>query len=143
VAKPPNDAYTALFSNVGAQGKALDAPLSKSDQYYAYLSKVEQNASTELYDVLFEVIPYEWAENALFARTQDVPIMAPTSPASLYHITAVDQGTILGALGLRSADYLAEGSWYLLTLVKGEDGKSVTGDLYDPDIDKLSSREPG
>ena len=62
-------------------------------------------------------------------------------PALLYHIQAADETDLLQALGLTSTDFLAEGSWYQLTLAPGDKG-AVTGDLYDPDIDTVPGLTP-
>jgi hypothetical protein len=135
---PPGDSWKTLFANVEAQGQApglglgLGDRISRTNRYYAYLSKIDLNLT--LYDVLFEVMPYEWAENAIFAAAEDVPKLAPTPPASLYHVREVSELTIMSMLGLHKTDDLAEGSWYLLTLAPGFGGE-IVGDLYDPDVD--------
>lgn len=136
-ASAPNSSWNSIFGSVGGQGTPYNnQPLSPSNQYYAFLSSADQDETTLLYDILFEVVPVEWMDLAIMAPPVDIDAPPPTSPASLYFINAVDEAAILSALGLKSADYLAEGSWYLLTLVQGTD--KVTGMLYDPDIDKTS-----
>jgi hypothetical protein len=135
----PKQPWNSLFGNVSAQGKQFDKnPFSQSNQYYAFLAKVEEDESTtpKTYDVLFEVVPQEWMENVILSAATSIKLLAPLAPGSLYHVRDVDETTILNALGLKTTDDLAEGSWYLLTLTKkSESDVGVTGDLYDPDID--------
>lgn len=134
----PSSSWRGLFRNVGAQGDAFEqSSLSPNGQYYAFLSKVDLDATTETYDVFFELVRADWMENAVLSGSTSVSAPAPSSPAVLYHVPSVAEKDILSALGLKSADDLAEGSWYLITLTKGTG--TITGNLYDPDIDKAKS----
>ena len=132
--EPLPNPFNQLATNLGKQGDTFNKPLSDSNQYYGFLSKADQDWETGLWDVLFEVLPAEWAANALARSGDDVNIIAPIGPASLYHLPAVDQNALLQILGLKTTDDLAEGSWYLLQLEKQDKG-TVNGMLYDPDID--------
>jgi len=62
-------------------------------------------------------------------------------PALLYHVRGADESALLKALGLTSTEYLAEGSWYQLSLSSGSRGP-ITGELYDPDIDMVPGNVP-
>jgi hypothetical protein len=129
---PPSPSWNSLFQNVGKQGDVLDNPLSPSNQYYGFLSSCDQDEETQLYYAMFEVVPVEWAHN-VYLKDPTVSTSPPIAPASCYQIADISGTTLLNALGLKSEDYLAEGSWYLLRLEKGTG--TVTGDLYNPDID--------
>ena len=130
----PNQ-WSSFFDNLGKQGDQFNALLSKSNQYYAFLSKVDLiNEKTKKYDVFFELINREWADNALFSSTASINKLPTKIPAVAYHLPEVDETELLKILNLKSTDYLAEGSWYLIQLEKGATGPLV-GDLYDPDID--------
>ncbi len=131
----PNQGWTGAFTNVSGQGAIFDDPMSEGGQYYAFLSKVDLDAVANTYDLLFEVVPKLWLENAIATTTVDLPMEAPTSPASLFHIVAADPTTVLNVLGVKSPDLVAEGSWYLLTLTQDPAQGQLPGDLYDPDID--------
>jgi hypothetical protein len=135
----PSSDWQQLFSSVGKQGTT--EPLSASNQYYAFLSKADLDASKNTYDILFEVVPKEWADAAIFASPIDVRAPAPAAPASLFHIRGADPNDVVTMLGVKSTDYVAEGSWYLLTLTQGATG-ALTGDLYDPDIDTSGATPP-
>jgi hypothetical protein len=136
----PDTNWTGLFSNAGGQGTTN--PISPSNQYYGFLSKADLNPTSNTYDILFEVIPKEWADAAILASPIDVRAPAPPSPASLYHIRDADPTAVVTVLGVKNTDYVAEGSWYLLTLTPGALQKAVTGDLYDPDIDMSGATPP-
>jgi len=139
VAAQPGSSWNGLFQNVGAQGAAFDkSSLSPNGQYYAFLSKVDLiDLDAKTYDVFFELVRADWMQNAVLSGSASASAPAPTSPAVLYHVPSVAEGDILKALGLKSTDDLAEGSWYLIALTKGKG--AITGDLYDPDIDKVKS----
>lgn len=126
--------FNDLANNMGNQGNAFNKPISDKELYYAFLSKADQDWKTGLWDVMFEIIPYEWAVNAFGIGSEDVHIIAPVGPASLYHLPAVAQTDLLNALGLKNTDDLAEGSWFLLNIRKQESGP-VNGMMYDPDLD--------
>jgi hypothetical protein len=91
--------------------------------------------------VLFEVVNAGWMDNVIFGRSVSISARTPTVPALLYHIRGADETAMLRALGLTSTDYLAEGSWYQLSLSPGSKG-AITGDLYDPDIDTVPGNVP-
>jgi hypothetical protein len=139
---PPNPQFQGLFERTRAQGAQFDTLDPPADgSFYGFLSKADFNESTKTWDVLFEVVNSGWMENAVFSGTVSISSRLPTVPALLYHIQAVDETSLLKALGLTSTDYLAEGSWYQLTLTPGQKGP-VTGDLYDPDIDTVPGLTP-
>jgi len=139
VADPPNPQFEELFGNTRAQGEQFDTLTPPSDgRFYGFLSKADYDDATQKWDVLFEVVNAGWWENAVLGRSVSISARLPTIPALLYHIQAVDEASLLKALGLTSTDYLAEGSWYQLTLTPGGQG-AVNGDLYDPDIDTVPS----
>lgn len=131
---PPGQSWNSLFGNVGSQGGKFNTPLSPSNTYLAFLSKADLDDVANVYDILFELVPVEWAANVLAVSAGDTEYPAPLSPATLYAMQNVDPPTLLAMLGLESDDDLAEGSWYFLQLEPGSTGK-LTGDLYDPDID--------
>jgi hypothetical protein len=133
---PPGSGWEALFKNVGAQNSKFDKdPLSPTGRYYGFLSTVEFDETTKTYDVLFELMQKEWADNAIISQKTEIDAPAPVTRALLFHIRDVAREPLLKVLGLSTTDDLAEGSWYLLNLKKGKD--TVSGDLYDPDIDLL------
>lgn len=137
VVSAPSQPFQSVFDNVGAQGSRFDAQLSPSDIYVAFLSKADLSTSdsqTPGYDVLFELVPIEWVVNVLVVSSSDTKYPIPQSPATLYHMQEIEPNALLQALGLKSDDDLAEGSWYYLKLVKGSTPPLV-GDLYDPDLD--------
>jgi hypothetical protein len=131
---PFPNSWNDLANSIGTQGQAFNQPLSPSGNYVAFLSKADQDWETGLWDILFEVVPQEWAMNALVTGSEEVRIIAPQGPASLYHIPTVTESALLQMLGLKSTDDLAEGSWYMLQLQKQNEG-TINGMLYDPDID--------
>ncbi|HYI10880.1 MAG TPA: hypothetical protein VEK57_17605 [Thermoanaerobaculia bacterium] len=122
-----------MFTVVSEQGSQFEGPLSPSNQYYAFLSKVDLDDTTQLYDVMFEVVAQEWAQNALFSSAVFLSAPPPVSPALIYHIPGIDQNTLVNTLGVTSIDFVAEGSWYLLTFEQAPGGNNS---LYHPDIDK-------
>jgi hypothetical protein len=130
----PNASWQSVFSATGGQGSSFEGPLSPSNTYYAFLSKVDLDATTNLYDVMFEVVAAEWMRNALLSSTVSFEAPPPCSPALIYHIAQIDATTLVSTLDVKSIDFVAEGSWYLLTLLSATDG---IGDLYDPDIDMV------
>lgn len=144
MAPPLSDAWRAAIGAINLQGQPFaDEPISPSDMYYAFLAKADLDVVDGTYDVLFEVVTKEWLDNVLFSRTESISSPLPHAPALLYHLTGVSQSDILGALGLTSADDVAEGSWYLLHLSKSQSERlegTVAGELYDPDIDLSPSR---
>jgi len=129
---PPNPSWSSLFQNIGKQGDMYSNPLSPSNQYYGFLSSCDQDEATLLYYPMFEVVPMEWMNN-VYLKNPTVSSDPPVAPASCYQIADIAESTLLQALGLKSEDQLAEGSWYFLRLEKGTG--TVSGDLYDPDID--------
>ncbi|MDQ3934527.1 MAG: hypothetical protein M3340_07835 [Actinomycetota bacterium] len=132
----PNQSYQDLFGNTRAQGEQFDTLDPPSDgQFYGFLSKADFDDDTQTWDVLFEVVNTKWWDNAVFNRPVSIPARLPPVPALLYHIQAAKESDLLQALKLTSTDYLAEGSWYRLTLTPGKG--TVMGDLYDPDIDTV------
>jgi hypothetical protein len=141
-APQPNPEFQDLFGRTRAQGEQFDSLTPPADgSFYGFLSKADFNEDTQKWDVLFEVVNTGWMENNIFGPSVSMSTRAPTVPALLYHIQAADETALLKALGLTSTDYLAEGSWYELTLSPGNKG-AVTGDLYDPDIDTVPGNVP-
>lgn len=130
----PNSSYEALFGSVSSQGSQFEGPLSPSNQYLAFLSKVDLDDTTSTYDVMFEVVAMEWAQNALLSSSVSINAPPPAAPALIYHIPSIAADALMTALGVNTIELIAEGSWYLLTLEKTTDGASS---LYDPDIDQL------
>lgn len=141
MAEPLDQAWRNSIGAINIQGQPFgDDPISRSGNYYGFLSKVDLDQETNLYDVLFEVVSKEWMDNALISRPFSIRSLLPPSPALLYHIRGVPESTILKTLGLTTADDMAEGSWYLLSLSKSPPTLAegaVAGDLYDPDIDTI------
>jgi hypothetical protein len=141
VSQPLSGAWRNSIGAINIQGQPFgDNPISESGNYYGFLSKVDLDQETNLYDVLFEVVSKEWMDNALMSRPVSIPSLLPPSPALLYHIRGVPEATILKTLGLTTADDMAEGSWYLLGLSKSPPKLAegdVAGDLYDPDLDTI------
>lgn len=134
----PGQSWNSLFQNVGGQGSQFNGPISKSGRYYAFLSKADLDETTGTFDVFFELLPFEWAENAILSGL-DVDLPPPLSPEIVYHVPSADPSALLSMLGLKTADNLAEGSWYLLQLAPGTGG--ISGDLYDPNIDTKSKSD--
>jgi hypothetical protein len=141
-APPPNPQFRDMFGRTRAQGARFDTLDPPPDgSFYGFLSKADFDEDTKKWDVLFEVVNSGWMENAVFGRSVSISSRLPTVPALLYHIQAADETDLLKALGLTSTNFLAEGSWYQLTLTPGDKG-AVTGDLYDPDIDTVPGFTP-
>jgi hypothetical protein len=141
MAVPPGDPWNQLFDNVGGQGAQFDKPLSPTNQYYGFLSNVDlaDGVDPNIYDLLFEVVPKEWVDNAVLSSPVSIDYRAPECPTSLYHVPAAGTRALLGRLGLASVEELAEGSWYLLTLVASTESDDVEGNLYDPFIGAVST----
>lgn len=133
----PNPSWTGVFSRTGKQGDLIPVPLSPTNQYYAFLSKLDLDVSTNLYDIFFEVLSKEWTDNAILSASVD--FIAPSSflPALAYHIPTVAESDLVALLGLETIDDAAEGSYYLLTLSPDINKSDVVGSLYDPDIDAI------
>ena len=98
--------------------------------------------------MLFELVSQEWMDSAVNARPISIDRPMPPAPALLYALHDVDETTLLKALGLKTADDLAEGSWYLINLSPSKskaerqqlelgEGTGISGDLFDPDIDSI------
>jgi hypothetical protein len=142
--QPPSASALQLFSGTRAQGAQFAQPPGQSDDYYAFLSKVDIDARTQLWDLLLEVVNKQWLDNAL-SQPLDVSAPMPHMPALLFHAPKLTQDLLLKTLGVVDIDNVAEGSWYLVTLTKSsgdlEDPSRFTGDLFDPDIDKLPQQE--
>jgi hypothetical protein len=130
----PNRRWNAVFVNVGDQGAKFGSPFSFSNTYYAFLSKADYDESTDTWSVMFEVQPKEWAYNVFNNGSQDVSFLAPGGPASIFHLPYVLTQSLLAVLGLSDTDDVAEGSWYLVQLIKQDQG-IVNGIFYNPDID--------
>lgn len=150
-ATAPNASWSAAFTNTGQQANQYNGPLSPSNFYYAYLSKVDLDESTNTSDVFFEMISKEWMDVAILSGSVNPVTTPPTTPAVAFHIPfcGVDnnggysQDLIMSCLGLKSADNLAEGSWYLLQLNNNPGTGAVIGLLYDPDIDMNNGKSYG
>jgi hypothetical protein len=141
-ANPPNPQYEGLLGKTRAQGATFDSLEPPSDgRFWGFLSKADLNTDTQKWDVLFELVNAGWMENVVLRRSVSIPSRLPTVPALLYHVQAADETALLKALGLTSAEFIAEGSWYQLTLSQGSKG-AVTGELYDPDIDTVPGAVP-
>lgn len=150
-ATSPNASWTAAFTSTGQQADQYNGPLSPSNFYYAFLSKVDLDERTNTSDVFFEMISKEWMDVAILSGSVNTVSPPPTSPAVAFHIPycGVDnkggygQDIILTCLGLKTADNLAEGSWYLLQLNSTPGTGAVIGSLYDPDIDIGKGKDYG
>lgn len=135
--------FDGLFSNLSDQGNVFNGPISPSNRYYAFLSKVDLDETTQLYDVFFELMPKEWADNAFFAGEVNIKAQAPTPPATCYHFPRVPGNEIAARLGLKSPDDMAEGSWYeILIEKKTSEEDNVVGFFYDPSLDFEASAPP-
>lgn len=131
-----NGSWNRFFDNLGDQGNAFNKAISASNRYYAFLSKVDGDKFTDIYDVFFELMPKEWADNAFFAGYIDIRAQAPTPPASCYHLTAVSGTEIAAMLGLQKAEDMMEGSWYEVELEKSSsETDRLVGYFYDPALD--------
>tara|TARA_R110002167_G_scaffold281830_1_gene487111 strand:+ start:2794 stop:3228 length:435 start_codon:yes stop_codon:yes gene_type:complete len=128
--------FNGFYENLAKQGKQFEVLISSSNQYFAYLSKVEQNYKTKLYDIYFELFTKEWGDNTLMSGSIDVQMSSPVPPVSAFHMRNKKASDLLAILGLKSQDNLAEGSWYLIELIRGSTG-TLDGDFYNPDIDHL------
>ncbi|HET7121653.1 MAG TPA: hypothetical protein VFI17_10475 [Solirubrobacterales bacterium] len=125
--------YAPLLRNVQNQGGQFARPLAEDNKYYGFLCKADKDESTGTWQVFFELVNKKFLDNVLFNRPGLVAGSLPQMPALAFHILAVDEPTLVAALNLTSAQYIAEGSWYELELTKGEG--QAEGQLYDPDID--------
>jgi hypothetical protein len=127
--------WTQAFGRTGDQGNALTAPLSPSNTYVAYLSRLEPLDSGDV-TAMFEMVTLEWASNAANSA-QEVIAAAPDGPATMWSIAAVAPSTFQAALGVTDPDLVAEGVWFLLTftmvssLLEDPAGGELAGDLTD------------
>lgn len=128
-----------MFGSIAGQTPV--APVPQDNLFCAFLSKADLDATTNSFDLMFEMVPAQWMLPAIIAPPVSTDIPAPVSPALIYHIRGADAPTVVNLLGVKSTDYVAEGSWYVLALVAGSSGQ-VHGDLYDPDIDKSGQTPP-
>ena len=135
---PPG--FNGLYENLAKQGNQFDDLISPTNQYYAYLSKVDQISQTKKYDIYFELWTKEWLDNVSRSGDIDVEIAFPPGPVSAFHMRDQDESELLSILGLKNVNNLAEGSWYLIELEKGPTG-SLVGDFYNPDIDHIPYTE--
>lgn len=133
MADAPDSPWDDLFSNLKGQGNAFNQLISPSNRYYAFLSKADLvDERTNTYDILFELMPKEWAENAFFAGKIDIQATAPTPPATCYHVPFVSWAEIAQMLHLKDPNELIEGSWYEVQLAKStSEEDTVVGYLYD------------
>ena len=132
----PGAPWLGAFKNIGDQGAQFKGRISPSNRYVSYLSSCEQDEKTNLYYVMFEVLPYEWFMNAYGGKSDIRALPVPDSPVSLYMIEGITEDDLLRALQLKSADDIAAGSWYLLELRSGT-GK-FNGRLVDGEFDKVT-----
>lgn len=149
MSSPVSTPWSNLFKGVSQQNQAYqDDPISPSGNYYAFLSKadLDAGAKTKSWEVLFELVSQEWMDSAVNSRPIAIDRPMPPAPALLYALHDVDEATLLKALGLKTTDDLAEGSWYLLNLSPSKskalqaelgEGTGISGDLFDPDIDSI------
>lgn len=139
----PNASWSSTFNNTSQQANQFNGPLSPGNFYYAFLSKVDLDESTSTSDVFFELVLKEWMDAAILSGSVDTMAPPPTSPALCFHIPycgvdnkgGYNQSVILSLLGLKTANNLAEGSWYLIKLSNTPGPNAVIGVLYDPDLD--------
>jgi hypothetical protein len=138
IATTPPDRWTKAFAAVAAQGQQFDEPLpAGEDEFWAFLSQADEIAPG-IHDVVLELVPDKWMNNAIMAPTVSVAAPAPSAPAVWYHIPSVPTKTIVQVLGLASAEDLVEGSWFVVTLSKsaapaalGEsDAQAATGYVF-------------
>jgi hypothetical protein len=131
---PPNGMWLGLFGNVGKQGDNFVHPISKTGDYYGFLSKADFNEDTQRWAVMFEMQPVEWLLNVFQFGSVVVNIPVPVGPASIYSPMEVETIPLLQVLGIKNTDQLAEGSWYRMHLEKTDQG-AVNGRFYNPEID--------
>lgn len=132
----PGPSYRNLFEKVHGQGSAFDTHEPPADGcFYACLSKADFDETEKRWIVLFQVVNCGWMEHAVFSRPTDVGALPPRSPALFYFLESVEEGALLKALDLPGPEYLAEGSWFQLTLKPGEG--AVSGVLHHPDLDMV------
>ena len=95
--QPPKRSWSDAFGDVGGQGDQFKNPLSPSGMYFAFLSKVDLDGSQDpaAYDVMFEVITWEWTQNVILQSKVQIGVIAPVSPASIFHVPTVPPSTIL------------------------------------------------
>lgn len=132
---PPNNSWSSTFTSVNDQGQNLfTPPLSPSNWYYAFLSKVDLDDTSQTYDLMFEVVAYEWMQNAIASSPVDIVAPFPVSPALIYHVVGLTEAEVVKTLNVSDIKWVAEASWYLLQLMPGTNSNT---DLYDPNIDTL------
>ena len=128
-----NSTWFEVFQNVREQGTLYEEALSSSNWYLGFLSKADLDPDFKVYDILFEVVPLEWA--AMAFDVSKASVWPEEIPASLFHMPEVNADLLITMLKVKTDDNVAEGSWYILRLEKKDD--ALMGDLYDPDIDML------
>ncbi len=127
--------WTQAFGLTGDQGNALLAPLSPSNTYVAYLSRLEPLDRGDV-TAMFEMVTLEWASNAANSA-QEVIAAAPEGPATMWSIESVASTTLESALGVTAPDLMAEGAWFILTftlvssVLEDPAGGELAGDLTD------------
>jgi len=129
---PWSGVSNAAAKQMGGVTKA--EPKSGIDAYLACLSKVDLDQTSSTWFLFFDMVPAEAVLLGLMGKSGE-SMPPPETPVIYFHATDALQSVTMDALGLKSLDDLAEGSWYVLWLQQGGDRKdAVVGDLYHPDL---------
>jgi hypothetical protein len=144
-ANPPKPGHIDFLNRLRGQAeeKQLYEPLSEDGEYYAYLSTVdpvpiEGESTSQSWDVMFELVSKSLLDVALFKRSVPSP-RPPDVPILVFEVEGADEETLFKTLGVETADDLAEGSWFELTIEKGAKPGTIEGTLFDAGIGRQSS----
>ena len=140
MAPNPDSSWNTLFSNLSSQGAQFNDPISPSSTYFAFLSTGDQDERTGLWTLLFELLPAEWVYN-VYPQDPTIRTLPPAdAPYTLFQIVDAKTEDVLSTLNVKSADYVADGSWYRLLLSKNS--FPLFGNILNRDYDRLTPEGP-
>ncbi|NDY73027.1 hypothetical protein DO021_16555 [Desulfobacter hydrogenophilus] len=112
------DKLFSSFQSIAALGKKYDNEDSPTEQYYGFLTKIEDVSYQAQWSVQFELVPKEWMDVAVLGLKSTVRSQPPASPATLLVFEDASPDDIAKNLS-RDVDDIKEGDWYMITLGKG------------------------
>jgi hypothetical protein len=112
--------------------------MAVSNQYYGFLAQLNPihfpEPAAGNVEALFEIVPKEWVDLRLPKGTAFTGELPAPSPASMFHLSEVNESDLRQALGLSPNDLLVEGEWYVLQLAE-DISSGLLGMFFDPDAD--------